>query len=57
MDAAGARRWNWFFQRKEMHMLLYLLIWRLVGGLTGWVATLIMKTDAGQGVFPNMPQQ
>ena len=38
-------------------MLLYLLIWRLGGGLIGWVSALIMKTDAGQGVFPNMPQQ
>ena len=35
-------------------MLLYLLIWLLVGGLIGWVASVIMKTDAEQGVFLNV---
>lgn len=27
-----------------------LIIWLLVGGLVGWVASMIMKTDAQQGV-------
>jgi uncharacterized membrane protein YeaQ/YmgE (transglycosylase-associated protein family) len=30
------------------------IIWLVVGGLIGWVASLIMKTDAQQGVFLNI---
>ena len=31
-----------------------LIIWLVVGGLIGWVASLIMKTDAQQGMFLNV---
>jgi uncharacterized membrane protein YeaQ/YmgE (transglycosylase-associated protein family) len=31
-----------------------LLIWLIVGGLIGWVASLIMRTDARQGMFLNV---
>ena len=31
-----------------------LIIWLVVGGLIGWVASLIMKTDAQQGLFLNV---
>ena len=30
------------------------IIWLIVGGLIGWVASMIMKTDAQQGVFLNI---
>lgn len=30
------------------------LIWIVVGGLLGWVASMIMKTDAQQGMFLNI---
>jgi uncharacterized membrane protein YeaQ/YmgE (transglycosylase-associated protein family) len=30
------------------------IIWLVVGGLIGWVASIIMKTDAQQGVFLNV---
>jgi uncharacterized membrane protein YeaQ/YmgE (transglycosylase-associated protein family) len=30
------------------------LIWLIVGGLVGWLASLIMKTDANQGIFLNI---
>lgn len=30
------------------------LIWLVVGGLIGWVASLIMKTDGQQGIFLNV---
>ena len=30
------------------------LIWIVVGGLIGWVASMVMKTDAQQGVFLNI---
>jgi uncharacterized membrane protein YeaQ/YmgE (transglycosylase-associated protein family) len=31
-----------------------LIIWLVVGGLIGWVASLIMKTDAQQGMVLNI---
>ena len=31
-----------------------LIIWLVVGGLIGWVASMIMKTDAQQGVILNV---
>ena len=30
------------------------IIWVVVGGLIGWVASLIMKTDGQQGIFLNV---
>jgi uncharacterized membrane protein YeaQ/YmgE (transglycosylase-associated protein family) len=30
------------------------IIWIVVGGLIGWVASMIMKTDAQQGLFLNV---
>ena len=31
-----------------------LIIWLVVGGLIGWVASMIMKTDAQQGLILNV---
>lgn len=31
-----------------------IIIWLLVGGLVGWVASLIMKTDGSQGIVLNV---
>ncbi|MGO4221362.1 GlsB/YeaQ/YmgE family stress response membrane protein [Lysobacter sp. TAF61] len=31
-----------------------ILVWLIVGGIIGWVASLIMKTDAQQGLFLNI---
>ncbi|MEO6032623.1 MAG: GlsB/YeaQ/YmgE family stress response membrane protein [Burkholderiaceae bacterium] len=31
-----------------------LIIWLVVGGVIGWVASLIMRTDASQGIFLNV---
>ena len=30
------------------------LIWLAVGGIIGWVASMIMKTDGQQGIFLNV---
>ena len=30
------------------------IIWIVVGGLLGWVASMIMRTDAQQGIFLNI---
>lgn len=34
--------------------MLNFLIWIIVGGIIGWVASLIMKTDAQQGPLLNV---
>lgn len=34
--------------------MMNLIAWLIVGGITGWLASLIMKTDAQQGVFLNI---
>ena len=31
-----------------------LIIWLIVGGVVGWLASLIMKTDAQQGIVLNV---
>ncbi len=30
------------------------IIWIVIGGLIGWVASMIMKTDGQQGIFLNI---
>jgi uncharacterized membrane protein YeaQ/YmgE (transglycosylase-associated protein family) len=34
--------------------MINFVVWLIVGGLVGWVASLIMRTDAQQGVFLNI---
>jgi uncharacterized membrane protein YeaQ/YmgE (transglycosylase-associated protein family) len=31
-----------------------LIIWLVVGGVLGWLASLVMRTDAQQGIFLNV---
>ena len=31
-----------------------IIIWLIVGGIVGWLASLIMKTDAQQGIILNV---
>ncbi len=31
-----------------------LIVWLVMGGLIGWLASLVMKTDAQQGLFLNI---
>ena len=30
------------------------IIWIIVGGILGWLASMVMKTDAQQGIFLNI---
>ena len=34
--------------------LMSLIVWLVVGGLVGWVASMIMGTDAQQGILLNI---
>ncbi|MDQ3511721.1 MAG: GlsB/YeaQ/YmgE family stress response membrane protein [Pseudomonadota bacterium] len=31
-----------------------IIIWLIVGGIIGWIASIIMKTDGQQGIFLNI---
>jgi len=31
-----------------------IIIWLVMGGLVGWIASMIMGTDAQQGIIPNV---
>lgn len=31
-----------------------LIIWLIIGGVVGWLASLVMRTDAQQGIFLNI---
>jgi uncharacterized membrane protein YeaQ/YmgE (transglycosylase-associated protein family) len=35
-------------------MLTSIIIWLVVGGVCGWLASLIMRTDAQQGILLNI---
>ena len=34
--------------------MIGIIIWLIVGGVCGWLASIIMKTDAQQGIFLNI---
>jgi uncharacterized membrane protein YeaQ/YmgE (transglycosylase-associated protein family) len=38
----------------EDNIMINFIIWLIVGGIIGWVASLIMRTDASQGIFLNV---
>ena len=34
--------------------MVNLIVWLAVGGVIGWVASMVMKTDSQQGIFLNV---
>ena len=34
--------------------MINLIIWLIVGGVIGWLASIVMKTDKQQGIFLNI---
>ncbi len=34
--------------------MINILIWVIIGGIVGWLASLIMRTDAQQGILMNI---
>jgi SRSO17 transposase len=36
------------------HAMINLIVWLLLGALVGWLASMVMRTDAQQGVFLNI---
>jgi uncharacterized membrane protein YeaQ/YmgE (transglycosylase-associated protein family) len=35
-------------------MMINLIVWLIVGGVLGWIASMLMRTDAQQGTFLNI---
>lgn len=35
-------------------MIMGIIIWLIIGGIVGWLASLIMRTDAQQGILMNI---
>jgi uncharacterized membrane protein YeaQ/YmgE (transglycosylase-associated protein family) len=58
LAAGGRNREGWSagnntpFAAKESQMNF--ILWLIVGGVVGWLASLIMKTDAQQGILLNV---
>jgi uncharacterized membrane protein YeaQ/YmgE (transglycosylase-associated protein family) len=40
--------------REQEGRLMAIIIWLIVGGICGWLASLIMRTDAQQGIILNI---
>lgn len=34
--------------------MVSLIVWLIMGGVVGWLASLVMRTDAQQGIFLNV---
>jgi uncharacterized membrane protein YeaQ/YmgE (transglycosylase-associated protein family) len=34
--------------------MINLIVWLVIGGVIGWIASMIMRTDAQQGMFLNV---
>ena len=34
--------------------MVNLLVWLILGGIVGWLASMVMRTDAQQGMFMNI---
>jgi len=44
---------NNFISKPDVHNMNF-IIWLIIGGLIGWVASMLMKTDAQQGMILNV---
>jgi uncharacterized membrane protein YeaQ/YmgE (transglycosylase-associated protein family) len=49
-NASNGHQPNWNGGEKNMNFI----IWLVVGGVIGWIASLIMRTDGQQGIFLNV---
>jgi uncharacterized membrane protein YeaQ/YmgE (transglycosylase-associated protein family) len=45
---------NTFTHISKGKLIMNFIIWLVVGGLIGWVASMLMKTDAQQGIILNV---
>jgi uncharacterized membrane protein YeaQ/YmgE (transglycosylase-associated protein family) len=53
MNGVGANNALFNFA-KEANMLVNLILWIILGGVAGWIASMIMKRDAQMGALENI---
>jgi uncharacterized membrane protein YeaQ/YmgE (transglycosylase-associated protein family) len=41
-------------QQQLRELTMGIILWLVIGGIIGWLASLIMRTDAQQGIFLNI---
>jgi uncharacterized membrane protein YeaQ/YmgE (transglycosylase-associated protein family) len=39
---------------KEARLMIGIIVWLIVGGVVGWLASIVMRTDAQQGILLNI---
>jgi uncharacterized membrane protein YeaQ/YmgE (transglycosylase-associated protein family) len=54
LNGTAAVRVEHPYHSSARELIMNLIILLIVGGLIGWVASMIMRTDAQQGVFLNI---
>src|SRR5436305_13529776 len=47
-------QYQWRRMQQQGKNMLGILVWLIVGGIIGWLASLIMRTDAQQGILLNI---
>src|ERR1044071_5575889 len=40
--------------RRKVESLMNILVWLVIGGVIGWLASLVMRTDGQQGILLNI---
>jgi uncharacterized membrane protein YeaQ/YmgE (transglycosylase-associated protein family) len=53
-EPRGLVRWQQHAVRAAKESQMNFILWLIVGGVVGWLASLIMKTDAQQGILLNV---
>ena len=48
------RQREWTCGHEQEGTLMGIIVWLVIGGIVGWLASLIMRTDAQQGVLLNI---
>jgi uncharacterized membrane protein YeaQ/YmgE (transglycosylase-associated protein family) len=54
LDAARRPAFNWGGQGQEERKMLNWILIIIVGGILGWLASIVMRTDAQQGILLNI---
>jgi uncharacterized membrane protein YeaQ/YmgE (transglycosylase-associated protein family) len=52
--AKSQRAFRLFLNLNRSILMINFIVWLVVGGVIGWLASLIMRTDGQQGIFLNI---
>ncbi len=54
MERPAHRSYAWLVNNPQKEHPVNFIIWLVVGGLVGWLASILMKTNGQQGLFLNI---